>query len=82
VLNALVAAKLAAQKQCSVAFLQSFRQGGLLGVEAGSAQQLEAYVNELKSIATQCPAIDVLKQKVRQAKVYQLSHFISNYGTQ
>lgn len=79
-LNALVAAKLAAQKQCSAAFLQSFRQGGLLGVEAGSAQQLEAYVNELKSIAAQCPAIDVLKQKV---KYCEAAHILcSSYVTQ
>lgn len=65
VLNALLASALSAQKLCCSAYMQSFAQGGLIGVEAATAQHLEAYVSALKSIAAQCPEIEVVKQKVR-----------------
>lgn len=66
VLNSLIAAKLACQKQCTSSFVQTFAgtTGGLFGVEATTAQQLEAVIAELKNIATQCPDIEFAKQKV------------------
>ena len=65
-LNALVAAKLASQKQCTSSFVQTFAgaTGGLFGVEAGTVAQLEAVIAELKSIATQSPDVEFAKQKV------------------
>lgn len=64
VLNALVSSKLAAQQLCCSTYMQSFSKGGLMGLEAATTQHLEAYVAELKSIATKCPDIEIIKQKV------------------
>lgn len=63
-LNALLASALSAHKSHASTYLQSFVQGGLIGVEASSAQQLEAFVAALKNIASKAPEIDVIKQKV------------------
>jgi len=74
VLNALVSSKLAAQQLCCSAYIQSFSKGGLMGVEAATTQHLEAYVAELKNIATKCPDIEIIKQKLT------LEHFLTLEG--
>lgn len=81
VLNSLVAAKLASQKQCTSSFVQTFAgaTGGLFGVEAGTAQQLEAVLAELKSIAAQCPDIEAAKQKV--CRINSIGLYILVYVT-
>lgn len=63
-LSALVAQALGEQKLCCTPYVQTFRDGGLMGVEAANAQHLEAYINALKAIANKCPDIEAAKQKV------------------
>mmetsp|Transcript_2002 Transcript_2002/g.4143 ORF Transcript_2002/g.4143 Transcript_2002/m.4143 type:complete len:435 (+) Transcript_2002:145-1449(+) len=71
VLHALLSAKLRSQQVCASAFLTSFAgsAGGLVGMQsAGSATDAAKYiaiaVAELKAIASKCPDIETLKQKV------------------
>jgi len=71
VLHALLSAKLRSQQVCASAFLTSFSgsAGGLVGMQsAGSATDAAKYiaiaVAELKAIASKCPDIETLKQKV------------------
>jgi hypothetical protein len=70
VLKALLAAKLASQQVCASAFMTSFAgSGGMVGVQAaGSAADASSYiataVAELKAIASKCPDLETVKQKV------------------
>lgn len=79
-LNSLIATKLASQKQCANTFVQTFAgaNGGLFGVEAGTAQQLDAVIAELKAIATQAPDIEFAKQKVHTFELQFLTFYLQS----